>query len=351
MDGAAARTPAVASDAVAAGHPQIHEHDVGSQRARDRHGLGGRGGLAHHLDVGLRLKDAGQAGAHDGVVVHEKHPDHVRTSVLTVVPAPGALWTDSTPPICSTRLRMAPSPYPVGPEVTTNPQPSSLTSSTTVVAPNTKPQRHLARPGMLAHVVQRLLRGPQQHHLHAGGQLARLAFTGEDDRQAVLGGELLRKAAQRVGQGGVGERGRGQRAHQGPRLVEVLPGGAGGQGEVPPGLLRVVGQLRVRGLHQHDHTGQSLSDGVVDLAGEALPLRRDAGLVGEAGDFGPRAREFLDQFGAFGASSLDPDDRHGGDRGERDDDEAERHHHPERHGDVTGVDRTTAAGVRLSTIT
>ena len=61
------------------------------------------------------------------------------------------------------------------------------------------------------------------------------------------------------------------------------------------GLLRVVGEGGVGRLDQHDHTGQSLCDGVVDLAGQSLPFLGDPGRPGQPGHLGPAGVELFDQ--------------------------------------------------------
>ena len=57
---------------VEVGHADVHEHDVGPQRARRAHRLGAVLGLAHHLDVLLGVEDHAEAGAHEGLVVGEQ---------------------------------------------------------------------------------------------------------------------------------------------------------------------------------------------------------------------------------------------------------------------------------------
>jgi hypothetical protein len=63
-------------DAVAAGHPHVHEHDIGAQRGR--HGYRGRpvACLADHLDVRFGVEDKAEALPDQGVVVGQQHSDH-----------------------------------------------------------------------------------------------------------------------------------------------------------------------------------------------------------------------------------------------------------------------------------
>ena len=61
-------------DAVAAGHADVHEHDVGPFAPGDRHRLLAVGGLAHHREVGLGVDDHREAAAHQLLVVGDDHP-------------------------------------------------------------------------------------------------------------------------------------------------------------------------------------------------------------------------------------------------------------------------------------
>ena len=118
-------------DAVQPRHPQVHQHHVGGQRAGRRDGLLARARLADHHDVGLAVEHAAHTRPYDRMVVHQQHRDHaVGTSTRTVVPVPGTESTRSVPETCSTRPRMAASPYPP-PVSAPNPLPSSRTVSVT----------------------------------------------------------------------------------------------------------------------------------------------------------------------------------------------------------------------------
>src|ERR1700755_2217743 len=69
------------------------------------------------------------------------------------------------------------------------------------------------------------------------------------------------------------------------------------------GLAGVEGGLA--GLEQGDDAGEPLGQGVVDLAGQAVPFGLDAGLVVRRGEFGPGRLQLLDERGALQAL-LDP---------------------------------------------
>ena len=63
-------------DAVTAGHPDVHQHHVGTQRGAHGDGGGPVGGLANHLDIGFALEDQAEAHPDEGVVVDQEHADH-----------------------------------------------------------------------------------------------------------------------------------------------------------------------------------------------------------------------------------------------------------------------------------
>ena len=80
-------------------------------------GLLAGGGLGHHLNVGLRSQQGLEPAADHQMVVHQQHGDRgssgpppVGSCAATIVPSPGVLSTENTPPSCSTRCRMARSP-------------------------------------------------------------------------------------------------------------------------------------------------------------------------------------------------------------------------------------------------
>src|SRR5690606_3633493 len=113
-------------DAVAARHAHVHAHDVGPLAARDAHGVGSVRRLAHHLEA-LALEDHGEAGADDGLVVHEHDAGHeaswgrgsravARGTDRRTTHAPsGARRASSVPPRTAARSRMPTSPWP-GPD-------------------------------------------------------------------------------------------------------------------------------------------------------------------------------------------------------------------------------------------
>ncbi len=79
-------------DAVAAGHPDVHEHHVGTQRGA--HGECGRPvrGLAGHLDIGFGLEHQAEPHPDEGMVVDQEHTDHGATAV------PGSSWAATRQP-------------------------------------------------------------------------------------------------------------------------------------------------------------------------------------------------------------------------------------------------------------
>jgi hypothetical protein len=60
---------------VQARHPDVHEHQVGTQAARQGHRLVAVGRLADDLDIRLAGQQHPQAGAHHRLVVVDEHPD------------------------------------------------------------------------------------------------------------------------------------------------------------------------------------------------------------------------------------------------------------------------------------
>ena len=65
-------------EAVELGHADVHQDDVGPQRAHLVDRLAAVRGLADDLDVGLGVEDHAEAGAHERLVVDEQDADHVR---------------------------------------------------------------------------------------------------------------------------------------------------------------------------------------------------------------------------------------------------------------------------------
>ena len=63
-----------------AGHPDVHEHHVGTQRGA--HGDGGCavGGLADHIDIGFGLEQQAESHPDEGMIVDQEHADHGGTA-------------------------------------------------------------------------------------------------------------------------------------------------------------------------------------------------------------------------------------------------------------------------------
>ena len=112
-------------------HPQVHEHDVGTQPRHQRERLGAVGGLADHLEVALLAEHRDHAGPHQGVVVDDEQPDHRGTTRTSVVPPPGSLSTCTAPPTSAARACTPSRPKPERASPGSKPCPSSRTVSTT----------------------------------------------------------------------------------------------------------------------------------------------------------------------------------------------------------------------------
>ena len=67
-------------------------------------------------------------------------------------------------------------------------------------------------------------------------------------------------------------------------------------------------QLRVGGLDQHQDAREALRQGVVDLAGQALPFGHDARLPADLRQLRPGRLELRDQAGTLDALGDDPAD-------------------------------------------
>ena len=78
MAGTACSRPGSAFDAALAGHHDVHQHDVRLLLDRLVDRPVGILGFPDRLDVGLRVEDAAQAAAHDGMVVDDDDPDRRR---------------------------------------------------------------------------------------------------------------------------------------------------------------------------------------------------------------------------------------------------------------------------------
>ena len=96
--------PAGGLDPVEDGHPDVDEADIGAQTAGEPHRLGAVGGLRDDLDAGLRVKDHGQAGPDDVLVVGDQHADRhtgppcFGTTASTLQPPSGTEPARRVPP-------------------------------------------------------------------------------------------------------------------------------------------------------------------------------------------------------------------------------------------------------------
>ena len=68
--------PAGGLEPVAAGHADVHEHDVGSVLEGDHHRLVAVARFADHLDVVLGVEQRAEPAADECLVVRQHHADH-----------------------------------------------------------------------------------------------------------------------------------------------------------------------------------------------------------------------------------------------------------------------------------
>ena len=57
-------------ESIAAGHPEVHQYEVGIVLGHDGQGLGAAPGLSDHIYVFLQGEDPGEAVPDDWVIVH-----------------------------------------------------------------------------------------------------------------------------------------------------------------------------------------------------------------------------------------------------------------------------------------
>src|SRR4029450_1164586 len=129
-------------DAVEPGHPDVDQAHVGAEPTRQLARGVAVGGLADDLDARLRVKDHGEAGTHQILVVGHQHAHrHLRTfvgsSASTVHPPSGAGPARSVPPSSCTRSVIPSSPKPWLPHRAGAICPSSGTRSRSLPAPST----------------------------------------------------------------------------------------------------------------------------------------------------------------------------------------------------------------------
>src|SRR5262249_36573764 len=121
-------------EAALVGHDDVEQDHVGVECPRPEDGVAGAARLADRLEIVLRVEQAGEAAANDGVVVDDQdadaHPSG--TSATTVVPAPGRDSTSSRPSISASRSRMPSRPTPSSRgTLGSNPAPSSSITAAT----------------------------------------------------------------------------------------------------------------------------------------------------------------------------------------------------------------------------
>ena len=108
-------------DAVTAGHPHVHEHDVRAQRGRHGYRRGAVAGLADHLDVGLGVEDQAEALPDQGVVIGQQHGDHAAAAgsrprrAVTCQPRGWRGPKSRSPPNALMRSRIPVRPPPAAP--------------------------------------------------------------------------------------------------------------------------------------------------------------------------------------------------------------------------------------------
>ena len=105
-------------DAVHLGHPHVHQHDLGRVLAHEPYRVPPVGGTGDDGDVGLRLEQRREPGAHDLLVVDDERPDHAGAPASsgsiasTANPAPSAAPHENDPPAMVARSRIPTSPCP-----------------------------------------------------------------------------------------------------------------------------------------------------------------------------------------------------------------------------------------------
>src|SRR5207302_5243872 len=121
-----------------AGHPDVHQHDVGEKPPCEPHRLGTVRRLPDDLESFFGIQQGTEPSPHQGLVVGEQHPDHGSASTSvgsgrgsradTWTPPPGRAPVCSSPPSAARRSRMPamPLPPPAG-SPTGIPLPSSST--------------------------------------------------------------------------------------------------------------------------------------------------------------------------------------------------------------------------------
>ena len=116
-------------DPVNLGHPHVHQHDVGLERAS---GVGGRrtvAGPADDLEVGLDVEDHPKPGADEVLIVWDEDADHASGIDARTRKAPAVSRTASRlPPYRETRSRIPRRPCPVQPPASSR-TPSFQTST------------------------------------------------------------------------------------------------------------------------------------------------------------------------------------------------------------------------------
>ena len=119
--------------AVAVGHADVQERDIDRGLAQGAQQRFATGRLDDDLDVGLRVQQRAETGAHQLVVVGQRDADHDAPAhgrrATTIVPARGAGVRDRSPPASSARSRI---PWIPAPSTASGPSPvpSSCTVTT-----------------------------------------------------------------------------------------------------------------------------------------------------------------------------------------------------------------------------
>src|SRR5262249_52701256 len=114
-----------------AGHPDVHEHDVGLVLARQRDRPLAVVCLSDNDDVGLRVEQRAEARAHERLIVGEDDRDHragTGRCATTRKPPPSRGPAPTLPPSAAARSRMPAMPLP-STASSAPPTPSSTTST------------------------------------------------------------------------------------------------------------------------------------------------------------------------------------------------------------------------------
>src|SRR5205823_4953661 len=103
-------------ETIGAGHANVHQHDVGTLRPGQGHGLVAVTGFPDDFDVGLGVEECPQPPAYQRLIISEHDADHAGSprgsSARTAKPRPGRGPAESSPPTEAARSRIPAMPFP-----------------------------------------------------------------------------------------------------------------------------------------------------------------------------------------------------------------------------------------------